>query len=1130
MILLTIIAVGLLSLSSIALRSSSQDKAMATARSNARLSLMLAIGELQKHSGPDQRITAAADIAGDADGLRVAAGAVPQNDNSVSGVSKGLSPVQAGTRYWTGIFASKDTPVSIFTKTPSPSLVQWLVSGSPGIVPSDVTYAVGGNGQVSDSTKAVVLVGQYSVGNGATDSYVVAPVLAVMDPKTAKPVGRFAWWVGDEGVKARINMSRTLDVANSYAALTAQRRGWETVAGFASYPAPSSADQLSLPKVTSLGQTELLIPAVGAEGGGPTSLQNVFHSATADSRAVLADTLNGGTRIDLSALLAEALPTSNPVAEIANYPVKGANVVSKTAAPNMKAPGWDAVKAAYDRHRLLTDGSLIVAPASTNFTSAVAPLVTDFRLLMGAKIVVKDAANGLFNINPCGKIAIVIANPYSVPLRWSNDIELEVKSDTPPGNKPSSIWSVPGRPAYLPQNPGDPAVFNNAVFRIRTSSLAPGEARAYTIASPFFRTAASASGRLVIDLAAFNTSAPFDFNNCIELEHTDPVIIAKDHFKTPYLYVLEERNTSLATLEMRLTGSSGLLRRIERFELDNGYFRPNQRVFTRTEANKMTRPFPLMLYSFQISQPGVEYKNQNLIPATYEMGQRGSTLRTFADFNLQATRIRKPITSYNPPPYFMESNDSIALLPASPPGGETGAGFTRNLALSPLPWGRSSSGSKKTVLFTVPSQFSSLAQFQHVDLTGDDTMASIGHQPGNAVGNSYATPFVKRALVIQSRTEYEVTGVGSANQTPTNYYDLSYLLNASLWDSYFFSTIPRTGESVPENPSLIRFPDAGSPGLKDPVEAAPLLMVEGAFNVNSTEKNAWKAFLASAKHFKHTADTANNTTAAFPRSLEQISPSATPPTGNDADSFSGYRRLTDTQLDALAEEIVKQVRLRGPFVSLSHFVNRAISNLVDQPALSRAGALQCAIDESTNINFTGTKNAFSSITPGDDAVTLRETGGAPRADLDGEYTSSVPASARTDPDWAITSADRNYGTVASIIADREMLKDAKYKPEQGYRSTGIPGWLTQADVLQVIGPSLTARSDTFRIRAFGEALDASGKSIAKAYCEATVQRVPNYVDPSNPASARGTSVSKPNTTYGRQFQIASFRWLSPLEI
>jgi hypothetical protein len=135
-----------------------------------------------------------------------------------------------------------------------------------------------------------------------------------------------------------------------------------------------------------------------------------------------------------------------------------------------------------------------------------------------------------------------------------------------------------------------------------------------------------------------------------------------------------------------------------------------------------------------------------------------------------------------------------------------------------------------------------------------------------------------------------------------------------------------------------------------------------------------------------------------------------------------------------------------------------------------------------------------------------------------------------DSDWAPTSTDQNYGAVASITADREMIWDSKYQSEQGYRSTGIPGWLTQADILQVIGPSITPRSDTFRIRTYGEALDAKGNVIAKAYCEAIVQRVPTFLDPSNLPSDRGNALTSTNKTYGRQLQVVSFRWLSPLEI
>ena len=65
MVLLTLIGIGLLSLSSVSMRASSQAYSMSVARSNARMALILAINELQKSAGPDQRITARSDILGE---------------------------------------------------------------------------------------------------------------------------------------------------------------------------------------------------------------------------------------------------------------------------------------------------------------------------------------------------------------------------------------------------------------------------------------------------------------------------------------------------------------------------------------------------------------------------------------------------------------------------------------------------------------------------------------------------------------------------------------------------------------------------------------------------------------------------------------------------------------------------------------------------------------------------------------------------------------------------------------------------------------------------------------------------------------------------------------------------------
>ena len=177
MILLTVIAVGLLTLSSISLRSTNSSAAITEARQNARMAMILAVGELQKYAGQDRRATATADIAGDTGGITLAAGKLPVNDKSVTNVSKRLTAVQPGTRYWTGVFVNQDTPASIFTKTPSPINIHWLVSGNdstyslanpsggPATFPADNKFAVSASGGVSDAAKAVILAGENTVGS-----------------------------------------------------------------------------------------------------------------------------------------------------------------------------------------------------------------------------------------------------------------------------------------------------------------------------------------------------------------------------------------------------------------------------------------------------------------------------------------------------------------------------------------------------------------------------------------------------------------------------------------------------------------------------------------------------------------------------------------------------------------------------------------------------------------------------------------------------------------------------------------------------------------------------------------------------------------------------------------------------
>lgn len=80
----------------------------------------------------------------------------------------------------------------------------------------------------------------------------------------------------------------------------------------------------------------------------------------------------------------------------------------------------------------------------------------------------------------------------------------------------------------------------------------------------------------------------------------------------------------------------------------------------------------------------------------------------------------------------------------------------------------------------------------------------------------------------------------------------------------------------------------------------------------------------------------------------------------------------------------------------------------------------------------------------------------------------------------------------------------------------LPPSVTAAQVVAALQPMLAVRSDTFRIRAYGDAGAAGGSSDARAraWCEAIVQRT------SRPAPAGG----------GRAFRVVYFRWLGPDDV
>ena len=132
------------------------------------------------------------------------------------------------------------------------------------------------------------------------------------------------------------------------------------------------------------------------------------------------------------------------------------------------------------------------------------------------------------------------------------------------------------------------------------------------------------------------------------------------------------------------------------------------------------------------------------------------------------------------------------------------------------------------------------------------------------------------------------------------------------------------------------------------------LLVDGAFNVNSTSVDAWASQLSSLQGHKIEGATMASNETPIPRFLKS----------QYEDSWNKVRILTDEEINLLAHKIVEQVKLRGPFLSYADFVNRRIQgnkiNLLGFPfsqwntnerketrssALGLRGAIQAGIAE-----------------------------------------------------------------------------------------------------------------------------------------------------------------------------------------
>ncbi len=495
----------------------------------------------------------------------------------------------------------------------------------------------------------------------------------------------------------------------------------------------------------------------------------------------------------------------------------------------------------------------------------------------------------------------------------------------------------------------------------------------------------------------------------------------------------------------------------------------------------------------------------------------------------------------------------------------------------------------------------SLGQLQQVNLS------PYAWEPSFPIGNSDASPYTDREAIagIHSRSvggsNFSGGAIGLIDNTgvTTNrlgapvggnsMLDLSYLLNETLWDSYFLSSLPQSGSFATYDPatgitgtsaspipstllpdSRIKIADASglaAADMRDFDTASAHLYNVGALNVNSTSVEAWKALIMGFRNLK-LGDNPNNTVP-ISRTLDPIGGSIafTDTTQDAADIgatatakdytkvLNGFRYLNDTMVQTLAERIVDEVRLRGPFMSLADFVNRRLvapsgskntnspwydartngnigpsndnhNDYIDpsyDPFIGLQGingALQRAINVS-GING-GVDYPATSANLNDRvySIILRKSG-------DSDNASSPSSAFVVTPGTSSNKSRHTFDPTMRSHLDTEHWAGAP-AGEAGQTFQGTAGFVTQGDLLAMIGSALTPRGDTFLVRTYGDAVNlATGELKGRAWLEAVVQRT---ADPVTPAGATGAAKYQPTDAFGRKFKVISFRWLSESEL
>lgn len=1097
MAFLVLLLIALASMVRMELSTSANSIEQRISKESAILGLAIAVGELQKAAGPDQRITATNNI---------------------------LSSPGLGTQNITGVWSSVDENSD---GRPDGVFLRWLISRQNPEEAESLAFLEEDLPVLSDGDRYEVTDDSYQllVGSGSVEDNPETPgrIEAVVAQTIETPQGRYAWWIGDEGTKANLRLRyATTEPSNPLErTLMARRSGLNSLD-------PGLGD---LSDYESLAKTNLLKEVEFALQPFESSVdsKSLFHDATLHSMGVLSDVRNGGLRKNLSAAFLNDAEFAKLLADAGKGPagdaVFGPHDPNASTTDDVSGPRWEQIRSYFRQGQVVAGDTIpMIPPTPEDDVSVVAPVIAQSQLFVYASYLADNSANPqerevVYLFLP----AMVLWNPYNKTIEAPEMYVRFYRFEYSRPNKRNSFeWGFAVENTDIGDfsfESGNQAALRNQdnfrrvsvgeflTFTIPATSFPPGTALIFTPDSNQpFSTGASMNNRLALGYNpnfAFYLRTGSTFEDDGSGDHR--IKLAGPQTSNGYWelttapqfqgnnrnVVHRNTNTNIFGIAGSNPDTSSNLRPLDAYQ---------PAVFSEIITGGPTLSWPLIEGSLENNYPRYGYKlslrlNENDIDEFF--GEK--RLQWLGQHNPRASfTSRTPLSVGR----FVGESPTSRGVREHPnyAGAFTAFGgwaeIQENFAFSGANIGFSDTagGNQRAILFELPdadtpfvsivqlgmTNFSRTHQWDNFpNLPQNHRYIHSNYQPAFPLGNSIPDGRLP-SDVISLRWSDHPNIVSDSGQLYGVHHDISYKLNDALFDRFFLtSEAPGSLANADEplnlplaNSRLIPYDnnELTYASLRDYDGTAANFVIDGSFNVNSTSEKAWASLIGS--FYGQDVDWVNpangetstengqqtNPLTRFYQPTGTAVNASTHTAWNDS-NYLGYRRLDANEIETLAAEIVAGIRRRtsesGPFLTLADFINRNPFSAEIQNR--RRGVIQEAIDLSgINAHLEGADNLVDTNT---------------------QFTSAYPE-------------DLMAGSI----------------------STGVPGFLMQADLLAKMAPFLSARSDTFRIRSYGSGPHSTNKS--EIWCEAILQRTPE---------------SLPGD-FGRRFVLTSVRWLDKDEI